>query len=247
MDSKNTQQFRQWLVRRRFIKNVSLIDGTANGDVIVFVSASYLGPKVSANKTSMRQLAHLKRIAARELGLRVDFRITADEGIAEIESGVTAIVRNALQSSDVKVFLSVSLDRYADLWFDVTPISITGKVTKDVRKTVKDYLEKVGLTLNEIYLHGASVPSSAMVLRSVKVLQPATAEALAKYLTNRGFSPVPIRWVKSQLDRLRKKDFITWSNETYSITYAGLSSLPIMRGRSSSDIERALALGKRRW
>lgn len=247
LDSKNTQQFRQWLVRHRFAKDVSIIDGAAEDDVMVFIPASYLGPKVSANKTSTRQLAHLKRIAARELGLRVDFRITADEGIAEIESGVTALVRNTLQSSDVKVFLSVSLDRHADLWFDAIPMSITEKVTKDVRNTVKDYLEKVGLTLHEIYLHGASVPSIAMVLRSVKILQPTTAEAVAKYLTNQGFSRVPIRWVKSQLDRLRKKDFITWSNETYSITYAGLSSLPISKGRSSSDIERALALGKRRW
>jgi len=247
LDSKNTQQFRQWLVRHRFAMNVSIIDGDAEGDVMVFIPASYLGPKVSANKTSTRQLAHLKRMAVRELGLHVDFRITADEGIAEIESGVTALVRNALQSSDVKVFLSVSLDRYADLWFDVAPMSITEKVTKEVRNTVKDYLEKVDLTLHEIYSHGASVPSSAIVLRSVKVLQPTTAEEVAKYLANRGFLKVPILWVKSRLDRLRKKDLITWSHETYSITYAGLSSLPILRGRSSSDIERALALGKRRW
>lgn len=247
MDSKNTQNVRHWLVRRRFVKDVSIIDGATEGDVAVFISASHLGSKVSANQTSTRQLTHLKRIAAKELGLCIDFRITTDEGIAEIEAGVTALVRNMLQSSDVKVFLSISLDRHADLWFDAPPMSITEKMGTDIRHMVKDYLEKVGLTLHEIDLQGASMPSSAMLLRTIKVLQPTTAEEVAKHLAKRGFYNVPIRWVKSQLDRLRKMDFITWSNKIYSITFTGLSSLPIMRGRSSSDVERALALGKRRW
>lgn len=247
MDSKNVQKVRQWFIDRKFTKYTTVIDGSSDGEVIVFVSASHMGQKASENKTSTRQLAHLKRIAERKLELCIDFRITADVCVADIESGITALFHKVLQLSDVKVFLSVSLDEHADLWIDAPPISIPEKVSTDIRNKVKEYLENVGITLHEIYLYGALMPSTAMVLRSVKVLQPATSEEVAKYLAKRGFQKVPIRWVKSQLDRLRKKDFITWSNETYSITYAGLSSLPIVRGRSSSDIERALALGKRRW
>ncbi len=247
MDSKNAQKIRQWFSDRKFTKHISVIDGSSDGEVIVFISASHVGQKISVDKTSRRQLSHLKRIAERELGLRVDFRITDDECEADIESGITALFHKAWQRSDVKVYLSVSLDKYADLWIDAPPMSIAGKVSTDINNTVKEYLENVGLVLHKIYLYGALVPYTAIVLRSVKVLQPTTAEEVEKYLAKRGFKKVPIRWIKSQLDRLRKKNLITWSNETYSITYAGLSSLPIIRGRSSSDIERALALGKRRW
>ena len=247
LDSKNIQQIHQWLVRRRFVKDISIIDGDAENNVIVFISASYLGSKAVSGRTSLRQLAHLKRIAAKELGLYVNFRVTVSEDREEIESGINALVRKVLQSSDVKVFLSVSKDRYADLWFDDAPKSISENIKINMITVIKDYLKNVDLTLHEMYLHGASIPSSAMILRSVKILQPATAQEITKYIIDRGFLSVPIKWIKSQLDLLRKKKFIIWSKETYSITYEGLSSLPIVRGRSSSDIERALALGKRRW
>jgi hypothetical protein len=247
--SKNAENMRQWLRSRRFPGGVSILDGSREKEVMVFVPSSCLGPKAGPNRTSPRQMAHLKRIAARDLGLYVNFKVTMDEADIEgMEAGLNALFRRGLPNRELHCFLSISLGGQVDLWVDEPSGGlISQKELEDLRAIAADYLEKANLFLHGVHLGGSSLPSTAIVLRSVKVVQPATLESVTGEISRQGFASVPPRWVKAQLDRLRRRGLVIWQRGAYSITSAGLLILPVSRGRLSSDVDRALALGKRRW
>lgn len=249
MDSRNTENVRQWLKSRRFPGGVPILDGSREKEVMVFVPSSCLGPQKGPNRTSPRQMAHLKRIAARDLGLYVDFKVTRDEADIEgLEAGLNALVRRGLPNQQLNCFLSISLDGQVDLFVDESSGGlISPGELEDLRAIAADYLEKANLFLHEVHLRGSSLPATVVVLRSVKVVQPATVESVTNEISRQGFAAVPPRWVKAQLDRLRRHGLVVWQHDVYSITSAGLLILPVSRGRLSSDVERALALGKRRW
>ena len=258
MASKNAENVRQWLRSRRFPEGVSILDGSREKEVMVFVPSSSLGPKAGPNKTSPRQMAHLKRIAAKDLGLHVNFKVTMDEADTEgIEAGLNALFRRGLPHRELHCFLSISLAGQVDLWVDEPSGGLLSqKELEDLRAIAADYLEKADLFFHDLHLEGSSLPSTAIVLRSVKVVQPATLESVTSEISRRGFASVPPRWVKAQLERLRRHGLVVWQRPAnsipsergaYSITSAGLLILPVSRARLSSDVDRALALAKRRW
>jgi len=247
--SKNTENVHKWLRSRRFPGGVSILDGSREKEVMVFVPSSSLGPKAAPNRTSLRQMAHLKRIAARNLGLQLDFKVTMDEADIEgMEAGLDALFRRGLPNRKLHCLLSISLGGQVDLWVDeLLGELISQKELEDLRTLAADYLKKANLVLHEVHLAGSYLPSTAIVLRSVKVVQPATVESVASEISRQGFASVPPRWVKAKLDCLRRGGLVIWQRGVYSITGAGLLVLPISRSRLSSDVERALALGRRRW
>ena len=247
--SKNTENVRQWLRSRRFSQGVSILDGSREKEVIVFVPSSYLGPKVGPDKTSLRQMAHLRRMAARDLGLCVDFKVTRDEADIEgIEAGLNALVRRGLSHRQLHCFLSISPSGQVDLWVDKSSGRLISQTeSQDLRAIAADYLEKANLFLREVHLSESPFPSTAVVLRAVKVVQPATVDSVTGEISRQGFASIPPRWVKAQLDGLRRRGFVIWQRGVYSITSDGLMILPVSRGRLSSDVERALVLAKRVW
>jgi len=194
-------------------------------------------------------MAHLKRMARRDLAIDLEFMVTAGEREADIESGLCALVRKVFSKREAQAFITCAPDGRTDVWLDTTaPSGLDAQVlVTHVNELLGDYLVKVGLRLHHVYWQGSLIPSSANVLRTVKVLGPASADDIAQYLEGKGYSSIPGRWLKSQLDGLRRRGFIAWHDDKYIITASGLSLLPRSRGRTGSDVERTLVLGRRQW
>lgn len=98
--------------------------------------------------------------------------------------------------------------------------------------------------------HGESedLPANPMILRRLKTHAPVTTERLANELRSMRSMVPSVRWLQGKLDTLRKQGLVTRSSEgAYSLTEGGLSVVPHGKQRSSSDVERALAFGRRRW
>jgi hypothetical protein len=247
--SKAIEQVREWLRKKRFPAQVSILDAPQPGVVLVFVPSLVVAQKKAGGKTSVRQMAHLRRMAHGDLAIDIEFRVGTDDGLHDIESGLIAVVREALSRQEVHAFVTSSLKGMTDVWIDaqVKERGPSRVPAARVTEVVRDYLSKVGLTLHQVYWQGSMVPSSVNLLRVVKVLEPVTVGRIAEYLQRKDYLGVPVRWVKAQLDRLRRDGLIAWRQNEYVITASGLSLLPSSRGPASSDIERALVLGRRRW
>ena len=99
-----------------------------------------------------------------------------------------------------------------------------------------------------MYGDSENLPSNPTILRKLKIHAPLTTEQLVEVLVS-SRSVVPnTRWLQTKLDALRKQGFVVRSPEgKYSLTELGLELVPYGKVRSSSDVERALALGRRKW
>jgi len=92
------------------------------------------------------------------------------------------------------------------------------------------------------------LPSLQMVLRKLKVHAPATIPALMSSMREAGFTVPDSRWLNRCLDRFRKQGLVTKSAEgVFCLTEKALAVVPHGKNRMSSDIERVLALGRRKW
>lgn len=250
MESRNRQKIRKWLKDKHFPSGAIILDGPQSGPNLVFVPASSVGHKKTTGMTSARQMAYLKKMASRDLAIDIEFLIAPDNTEADIESGMCAIVRRVLSEQEAKAFLTIAPSGMADVWLD-TRVSVGVLAQERILASLKDrlgnYLSEVGLQLHQIYWQGSLIPSSPAVIRTVKVIAPATVYEIATQLEKNGYPSISEKWLGSQLDRLRRQGFLVWHNGKYILSDAGLTLLPQSKGRKSSDVERALALGKRRW
>lgn len=246
MEIKRRQLVQEWLGQKHFPSEATIIDGPQPGWLLVFVPATSVGQKKSKGKTSNRQMAHLKRIARRDLAIDLEFQVTAGEREADIEAGLCALLREILLKPEAKAFLTSAPNGRTDVWIDI-PAPNAQLLVNNVNKLLGDYLNKVGLSLHQIYWQGSLIPSSVSVLRAVKILGPTSADKIASYLEGKGYPSIPGRWLKSQLDNLRRRGFLVWYDDKYVITDSGLTLMPRSRGRTGSDVERALVLGRRHW
>lgn len=91
------------------------------------------------------------------------------------------------------------------------------------------------------------LPSSIFILRLVKIKQPINISGL-EILLKEDYPSIHEKWINRQLDGLRKKKFIIRTKSgQYTLTSLGLVIVPAGTNNNSSDIERALELGKRKW
>lgn len=93
----------------------------------------------------------------------------------------------------------------------------------------------------------AGYPTLIAILRLIKIKQPINANDLLHDLIQT-YEKTDIDWLNKKLDLLRKKkSLIRNADEKYVLTMKGLNSVPSGARSSSSDVERALELGKRKW
>jgi len=112
------------------------------------------------------------------------------------------------------------------------------------------YLSAFGFTLGKIHRMGSDkdIPSAIAVLRGLKATSPALPETLSGFLEESGFVVPPERWVDAKLDWLRKQNLVLRRDDgCYVLTEPGLRVVPHGKGSSSSDVQRALALARRKW
>ena len=169
-----------------------------------------------------------------------------------LQEGLLAALNCSLGGAFSDCLASVDTEtrkRTAEIW--VTPKKeMSPRFIAKAERIAAGYLSLVDFHLgsfNLTVLHSlpATIPT---ILRCVKVTEPVSAERLKGELKKLGFSVKPPPWLAHQLDNLRQRKLLIRNNrKCYSLTWLGLQSVPVARGRHSSDVARALALARKKW
>ena len=146
-----------------------------------------------------------------------------------------------------------------------TPSPVTAEVivfVHDLRRTEGDDLHKRAATKASEFLKpyelrlekfffnelADGVPSGFQILRLIYTHAPVDLVALSEALAAEQTPAPSENWLKRQLDSLIRSNKVMWQPPgNYVATSEGIADLPARKGRTSPDIARALAFGKRTW
>jgi hypothetical protein len=79
----------------------------------------------------------------RDLAIDLEFRVTADEKEADIESGLCALVREVLSKRETQAFLTSAPDGLTDAWIDTpAPTGVDAQAHVTRVNELDDYLVK---------------------------------------------------------------------------------------------------------
>ena len=121
--------------------------------------------------------------------------------------------------------------------------------TIEVKEHVENFLLESQITCDGIEFLSPALPepSTTAILRSVKICAPVDLKGIAADLQKRGMPSPSDRWLASRLDSARKRGLLVWQKDgTYVLSAAGIQAVPHTRSGSSSDVDRILALARRR-
>lgn len=215
--------------------------------IMIYVPQDYIVDKVRKGLTSYRQLTYLKKRMASAHGKHVDVVITQGIGHQELEEGIYQILNRKFNDQIIALYISFGGDKLASAWIEMD--NSTEAIRGDIHEHLSSILAEADISLDGVswVISQAELPSLASLLRSIKVHQPLSLQDLIEYLLPK-YPSVSDKWLSRKLDQLRKKGFIRREgNGCYVLSAMALASIPAGRRYTSSDIERALALGKRKW
>ena len=169
-----------------------------------------------------------------------------NEQQAQLEISLFTLLNRKFDDEIISFFISIKSGNVIDSWIEVDDLDEEKQV--EVQEHFKHLLSDIDLTIGDInWLDSpADLPSDMALLRKVKINQPIDIINLCLELSD--YTSVTEKWINRNLDRLRKKGFIKRQhNGGYVLSHKGIATVPAGKNYHSSDIDRVLALGKRKW
>lgn len=241
-------QIQQLLAERGlgYITPVALSHDT--GTLFIEVPRDRLDKTASNEKTSNRQLAFVAKTLGQKFGVQVIVTIRDAQALDDISIALRAILKREFQESVADVYVSFVNSMTATVWITSTSIA-NPSIAKRIKETAEHELAKFGVKCRfcEILAPQLPEPSVIAILRSVKVHAPASLTIILADLHRRGFSCPSPNWLSYKLDSARKRGFVMRDSAgRFALTSAGLEVVPWNRSASSSDVERILAIARRK-
>lgn len=220
----------------------------ASGVLIIEVARDRIKGVASTGQTSRRQLSFLSKSLATKFERRVLITIRDSQSLDDVAASLRAVLRHQFPDLITDIHVSFENAGSALVWLETA--SIVDSTTLDTaRAVVRSELAKFTITCKSVEVIAKQLPEPSMVavLRSVKVLAPASISSLAEDLVRRGFAIPSEKWLAHKLDLVRKRGLALRDLlGRYSLTSEGLGVVPKSRSKSSSDVERMLALARRK-
>lgn len=245
LDIKDVQEFVKSI---NSIFNFDVRLRPSDDTVMLYVPQSSVATNVKPGFTSFRQLNNLKKKLAEEYSVNSEIIFVQNDAQQELESGFYQILNRKFNDQIISLFTSFSEESKVDAYIEVE------ELTESLQREIEDHFASL---LNEAELQlgvmqwldsPADLPGLIVLLRRLKALQPVDLSGITENIQE-NYSSVTDKWVSHKLDQLRKKGFLLRqkSTGTYVLTDKALKVIPAGARRTSSDIDRALALGKRKW
>jgi len=216
--------------------------------VILDIPRSKIGATLTENETSKNQVARLSKGIADQFAVKVVVAYRTSGLLADVESGLRARLQIRFPDFSLVLVVSFQTSDRVDVWISVND-QVTIETAESIRNCVEDYLRDANFSNFEVEIVGPDRPKPPLmaILRALKVRAPVEIDALMEELHIHGFDCPDRRWLSARLDGARKRELVVRTpSGKYMLSTEGLSSVPVSRRRSSSDIERILALGKRK-
>ena len=229
-----------------YVASVRVIAETRTA--ILDIPRERLGETASGRMTSRRQLDRLASDIKKEFGLSVMFAFRSEGLLADIESGLRATLERRYPEKVSELVVSFPTVERAEVLFRKS--GQFGEVNgAEVQAVISDFLRDASFLEVHVEELNSELPQPSLmnILKALKSCAPATIAQLLACLSERGFSCPNTRWLSNKLDLARKRDWVVRSSEgRFTLTIEGLGVVPVSRRRTSSDIERILALGRRK-
>jgi len=217
--------------------------------IILSVDRSKVAAKATSDMTSERQLSNLKQKISSKFNTNVEIIFTVNKAHYEMEAGFHQILNHKFGQKIITFFLSFISDNKINVMLELD--SIHPEIKKDISDSLQTLFDESGFSINNIFWIDSSpfnLPTNIELLRLIKDYQPISALNIIEKLTAQ-YEIIDIKWLNRKLDLLRKKGFVIRQSEngTFVLTMEALSLIPAGTRRTSSDITRALAMGKMKW
>jgi hypothetical protein len=248
-DSSRIDELKQFLADKTF-GFISEIRPSYSGKFhfTIFVSADRVSRRAGKGLTSEAQLSLVARAIKEELDLEIQWVITPSDQADALEAALRKLIEQRYPHAVASIYISSPKIAPVSVWVEMRR-EVERLPTQNALETiVKEFFDLFDVKEVAVICESDHVPTDPMILRRIKKSAPVKISELAGDFQAQGFVIPNERWLNSRLDRLRKKGLLIRSAEgTYVLSEAGTRTVPHNRNRSSSDIERALALGRRKW
>lgn len=185
------------------------------------------------------------KAAMAEKGVGVEFILT-DGAMRDAEAGLRATLLHSFGRSLRNSFLSPSA-KEASVWV-VPKHKLSDEERSQIEEKARVFLKEVGLTLRHITTTTEeNLPTKTRILTVLRQAAPVASPQLAELLRGMEFVIPSDDWMTRQLDGLRKAGMVVrMKSGLYAVTAQGLKGLGTVKGRSSPDVSRLLALASKR-
>lgn len=216
--------------------------------IMLYVSQDRVSSRVKSGLTSPRQLNNLKKDITQNFSRSAEVILFQNDAQKELESGFYQILSRKFDEQIISLYISFRDKSVVDGFIEVA--NLTEQLQTEISEHFNLILKDADLQLGSLYWldSPADFPTIVALLRVLKVLQPVSLKELTIEI-QKDYSSVSDKWLNHKLDQLRKKGLILRQkvNSTYVLSGEALRVIPAGARRTSSDIERALALGRKKW
>ena len=219
----------------------------SDNTLLLYVPLDKVAKKVTSNHTSERQLDNLARKLSIEYSINVEIVYKSTESHEELESGYLFILNNKFKGKILELYISSSSEEEIDVWLATNDENETLK--EEISVSLNNIIDESSLKLRSIQWANPAfdLPTLPYILKTIKIHQPIDLKSLAEIITT-NYPSANNKWINRSLDKLRKSKFlIREKSGYYQLCEQGLVAVPSQASSSSSDVVRALALGKRKW
>ena len=220
---------------------------SSDGVLLLYVPRELVADKVGKGKTSERQLKNIAKNVGEKFSTEVMVIYTLSKSHQELEAGLTEVLNLRFDNKVRTFFMSFQGDGIVESWIELS--GLNEDLKNSVETFYRDTLDGTDHELGAIHWLAShdDLPTKLALLRIIKSHQPIDVASFLIRL-QKEYMAVDEKWLKRALDQLRKKKLVHWQRPgEYVLTYVGLGAVPTGTRRSSSDIERALALGRKKW
>ena len=230
---------------KKFIKEVRF---RSNDEMIlIYVSRGVIAEKVRPGFTSIKQMNNLAERISQQFSVEVEVIFTIKGDHQAIEDAVFQMLRHKFPDIVNAFYMSLADEITVNVWMEVS--DLTEETQNEIEEYCLNVLQKAELDLGVIDWVDSSkdLPTLPSLLRYLKINQPIKLEPFEQVLREE-FSAVSKRWLNKKLDNFRRKNWIIREQTgNYCLSAKGLSIVPAGAKYTSSDIDRVLALGRKKW
>lgn len=219
----------------------------SDGILVLYVPKNKVSDKAQKGFVSLKQLDNLQSKLKREFDTSTEIVLLDADSLIKVGEGFVALLKSTFPDiiTDARIsFLNAHR---------VSATIVLSEFVDDSKKEAVEAFLTAVLTPAHIELQAlqwdeVELPSLIEILTTTKKFQPVKLDNLYDFLS-KDYPALRIDGLNKQLDKLIKKKFLIRERdtETYVMTALGLNLLPQIASRNSSDIVRALDLGRRKW
>ena len=219
--------------------------GIGAGQLVVRIRGELAGVSVIHAIRRRQEVSNRVERSAKEADLGYSVVFAVDDAKARLDTAVDSVVKALV--GDAVSHVRVDVARSGNVRISLTLERSSPEARIGLEKLLGSLISRKGLALVECAIvEPLGRLSDLRLLRVVKRLAPCDGDQVATEVERVLRTAVSGKAMQHRLDALRQRGLLAHvGNGAHVLTLSGLSALPSEKGRTASDVERALTLGKR--